>query len=92
MTARIVTALEAAITHIDITHSGDIRRAIMRANRREQRPEPLPREIVQAQGWRAWIMATANDEGVHVMDSDGETTRVAWHEIAEEKRRGTASA
>ena len=92
MTARIVTALEAAIAHIDVTHSGEIRQAIMRANRRDQRPESLPREIVQAQGWRAWIMATANEAGVHVMDSDGEMTLVTWLEIAEEKRRGTATA
>lgn len=91
MTARKVTALQAAIDHIDITHGGDIRRAMMHANRRNQRPEPLPRETVQAQGWMAWIMATANEDGVQVMNSDGELQLVTWHEISEEKRRGTPS-
>lgn len=86
-----MTALEAAIAHVDITHGGDIRRAIMRANRRDQKPEPLPRSIIDAQGWKAWIMATATDDGVQLMDCDGELTLVRWLEIAEEKRRGTPS-
>lgn len=86
MTARVVTPLQAAIAHVDVTHGGNIRSAIMRANRRDQKPEPLPREIVQGQGWRAWIMATANNDGIQVMDSEGELQLVTWQQIGEAKR------
>lgn len=91
MSARLVSPLEAACAHVTVTHGGDVRRAIMRANRRDQRPEPLPRDLVQQQGWKAWIMATANDEGVVVVDSEGEQELVSWYDIAKEQRRGAPS-
>lgn len=88
MSARLVSPLEAACAHVTVTHGGDVRRAIMRANRRDQRPEALPRDLIQQQGWKAWITAIANNDGVVVGDSEGDIQLVPWSQIGEEMRRG----
>ena len=77
-----MNALDAARTHLHQTHGGDTRRAIMAAQRREWIPEGLPRAALASQpGVRAWLAATADDLGIHVLSSGGACVCVAWDRV-----------
>ena len=66
-------------------HKGDPHQALWHARRLECMPEPLPREIIDRQaGAVAWVAATCDLAGVHLLASGGEVRLAKWAEILAE--------
>ena len=63
-------------------HDGDPAHALRHSKRLECIPEPLPRECIDKQiGILAWIAASCDLAGIHLLASGGELRTVKWAEV-----------
>lgn len=76
-----MTALDVARYYLNL-HDNDPHKALWHSKRLECRPEPLPRECFEKQtGVAAWIAASCDLAGVHLLASGGEVQCVKWAEV-----------
>lgn len=76
-----MTALEAAMAHLDRNHGGDSLHALWTARRRENVLEALQKDILVSQPYPPWYAATCDLQGITVTDVGGSVVLVPWSSI-----------